>query len=85
MSFRAAVGDGIVFYIADNETAPTQYVALEMINGRLRYEFFNGAQRVTIETGNMTKYYGQGQWYKVLHLSHIYISLFYSILLFYSQ
>lgn len=65
MSFRASVGDGIVFYIANSETNPTQYVSLEIIDGRLRYEFFNGEGKVTIETGETSKYATHGKWYKV--------------------
>jgi len=71
MSFRASVGDGIVFYIANSETNPTQYVSLEIIDGRLRYEFFNGEGKVTIETGETSKYATHGKWYKV-YLLRIY-------------
>ena len=66
MSFRATVGDGIIFYIANSNTNPTQYVSLEMVSGRLRYEFFTGKGKVTIETGNVTRYGGHGNWYKVI-------------------
>ena len=65
LSFRASIGDGILFYIADNETTPTQYVSLELVDGKLHYEFNNGINIVSIETGNTTTYYGQGEWYKV--------------------
>ena len=59
------VGDGIIFYVADSETNPTQYVLLEMVNGRLRYEFYNGLGRVSIVSSNTTNYAGKGKWYKV--------------------
>ncbi|XP_057303936.1 laminin subunit alpha-1-like isoform X1 [Hydractinia symbiolongicarpus] len=71
MSFRAVSGDGVIFYIANSDTNPTQYVSLELINGRLRYEFHNGQGKVTIETGNTTNYAGEGKWYKI-YLLRIY-------------
>ena len=77
MSFRSNVGDGIVFYIANSETNPTQYISLELINGVLRYEFHNGQGKVTIETGNTTVYSGKGKWHKVCLLS---MTLFQDIL-----
>ena len=76
MSFRATVGDGIIFYIANSNTNPTQYVSLEMVSGRLRYEFFTGKGKVTIETGNVTLYAGHGNWYKVISFAVFLIFFF---------
>ncbi|XP_065671411.1 laminin subunit alpha-1 isoform X3 [Hydra vulgaris] len=71
MTFKAMLPDGIMFYIADSETNPTQYVSLELIGGQLRYEFFNGNEKVSINTENMTSYSNDGKVYKV-YLLRIY-------------
>jgi len=60
------VGDGIIFYIANSESKPTQYISLELIQGRLKYEFFNGRGKVSIFSTNGTNYAENGMWYKVL-------------------
>ena len=65
MTFKAMLSDGIIFYIADSETNPTQYVSLELINGQLRYEFSNGDDKVSIDTANTTNYANDGKVYKV--------------------
>ena len=65
MSFRAMVGDGVIFYIADSKTNPNQYISLQLVQGRLKYEFFNGKGKVSITSTNTTTYAANGNWYKV--------------------
>ena len=64
MSFRATLENGIVFYIADSVTNPTQYISLEFVDGKLRYEFRTTSGKVTISTDN--RYTGAGSWNKVV-------------------
>ncbi|XP_065060169.1 laminin subunit alpha-1-like [Rhopilema esculentum] len=64
IDFKATSKDGIVFYTADNATAPTQHICLELVNGRLQFRFGLGANSLMISTTND---YADGKW----HLIHM--------------
>ena len=59
------VGNGVIFYIANSEINPTQYISLELVKGQLKYEFSNGKGKVIISSANGTNYAENGKWYKV--------------------
>ena len=76
MSFRAMVGDGVIFYIANSKTNPTQYISLQLVHGQLKYEFHNGKGKVSITSSNSTNYASKGNWYKVCLLCMLFFRPF---------
>ena len=56
--------NGLIFYAADNHSNPSQFVSLEMVGGRLKYQFSTGqGQPVAVQTDQ--RYDGNGKWYRV--------------------
>ena len=62
IDFKATSKDGIIFYTANNATAPTQHICLELVNGRLQFRFGLGASSLMISTTND---YANGKWHLV--------------------
>ena len=62
LHFRALSADGVVFYMADSATHPTQFISLEMLSGHLYYQFDAGTGPIEV-TSALT--YATGEWYKV--------------------
>ena len=65
LEFKATSGDGILFYVADSEENPTQYFSLEIIGGKLRFQFKSGAHIVQVNTISAKT---DGKWHRVSHL-----------------
>ena len=65
LDFKSTSKDGIIFYAADNSTIPTQYVSLELINGRLEFKFSLGDKSLKISTTND---YADGNWHLVCNM-----------------
>ena len=69
MTFRALSDDGLLLYATDNDTHPTQFFSVELVQGRIVYEFNSGGGLVSI--GTEQKYSGNGHWYKVCIMGHL--------------
>lgn len=65
LDFKSTSKDGIIFYAADNDTNPAQYVSLELVNGRLEFKFSLGATSLKISTTND---YADGNWHLVCNI-----------------
>lgn len=63
LGFRALSDDGVLLYATDNDTHPTQFISLELVRGRLVYQFDSGMGLVSMTTVNT--YSMQGTWHKV--------------------
>lgn len=66
LAFRALSDDGVLLYATDNDTHPTQFFSMELVEGRLLYEFNSGVGLVSISTTQ--KYSGNGHWFGVCML-----------------
>ena len=65
LEMRSLTMNGLIFYAADSETDSKNFISLELVNGRLRYQFRSATGQVTIETTR--RYALDGVWYKVIH------------------
>ena len=63
LGFRALADDGVLLYATDNDTHPTQFISLELVRGRLVYQFDSGMGLVSMTTVNT--YSMKGTWHKV--------------------
>eukprot|EP00794_Sanderia_malayensis_P010016 gene10016-11039_t len=68
LEFKATARDGIIFHIANNQTNPTQYVSLEMVDGKLQFQFSSGTGPLTVST---TRDYSQGSKWHLIHMLRI--------------
>lgn len=62
IEFRALSPNGVLFMAADNQTS--KFVALELVDGNLVYQFNTGSGLVRMRTSGT--YTVGGIWYKVL-------------------
>ena len=63
LELRALTKNGMVFYVANSEADPSSFMSLELVDGKLRYQFRSPTGQITIET---TKTYAMNAvWYKV--------------------
>ena len=63
LTFRALSDDGLLLYATDNDTHPTQFFSVELVKGRILFEFNSGRGLVSVSTKE--KYSGNGHWYTV--------------------
>lgn len=63
LEMRSLTMNGLIFYAADSETDPKNFISLELVNGRLRYQFRSATGHVTMETTR--RYAFDGVWYKL--------------------
>ena len=63
LGFRALSDDGVLLYATDNDTHPSQFISLELVRGRLVYQFDSGMGLVSMTTVN--SYSMKGTWHKV--------------------
>lgn len=69
LEIRSLTMNGLIFYAADSETDPKNFISLELVNGRLRYQFSSATGQVVIESTR--RYALDGDWYKVTLLKFI--------------
>jgi len=69
VTFRALSDDGLLLYATDNDTHPTQFFSVELVQGRILFEFNSGRGLVSISTKQ--KYSGNGHWYTVCIMGHL--------------
>ena len=69
LEMRSLTMNGLIFYAADSETDPKNFISLELVNGRLRYQFRSATGQVAIETTR--RYALDGVWYKVTLLKSV--------------
>ena len=63
LGFRALSDDGVLLYATDNDTHPSQFISLELVRGRLVFQFDSGMGLVSMTTVNT--YSVKGTWHKV--------------------
>ena len=63
LTFRALSDDGLLLYATDNDTHPTQFFSVELVEGRILFQFNSGRGLVSISTKQ--RYSGNGHWYTV--------------------
>lgn len=63
LSFRALSDNGLLLCGTDNDTHPTQFFSLELVHGKLVFEFNSGKGLVSMASEG--KYSGNGQWFSV--------------------
>ena len=69
MTFRALSDDGVLLYATDNDTHPTQFFSVELVQGRIFFEFNSGRGLVSVSTNQ--KYSGNGHWYTVCTMGNL--------------
>lgn len=69
VTFRALSDDGLLLYATDNDTHPTQFFSVELVQGRILFEFNSGRGLVSVTT--QQKYSGNGHWYTVCIMGHL--------------
>ncbi|KAK3731434.1 hypothetical protein QZH41_013619, partial [Actinostola sp. cb2023] len=66
VNFRSLSPNGVLLYAADDMQSPTQFISVELLNGRIIFKFNTGRGLVRVQSYHNT--YSNGTWYKALLL-----------------